>query len=219
MITPVTEVVSVKAGVAPPEDEPVNPFAEATETAVTVPVPGVNPRAVVTSPEVRVIAPVRVLKLVTGVPEDAAVRRPLASTVREVYVYDPAVTAVLASVVANDPVPEPVTSPVRVIVWSPVFVPLRLLPDTVPDAATELGVIAPNVSVIAGVVVDVATVPDTPFAVETETEVTEPVPGVYPSAVVTSPLVSVIAPVRMLNEETPVVSVVFTQAVPLYCRT
>lgn len=29
----------------------------------------------------------------------------------------------LARVVAKDPVPEPVTSPVRVIVWSPVFVP------------------------------------------------------------------------------------------------
>ena len=33
------------------------------------------------------------------------------------------VTALLATVVANDPVPEPVTSPVRVMVWSPVLVP------------------------------------------------------------------------------------------------
>ena len=41
---------------------------------------------------------------------------------------------------------------------------------------TEVGVIAPNVSVIAGVVVAVATEPDTPFAVTTETEVTVPVP-------------------------------------------
>ena len=32
-------------------------------------------------------------------------------------------TALLAIVAAKDPVPEPVTSPVKVIVWSPVFVP------------------------------------------------------------------------------------------------
>jgi len=40
---------------------------------------------------------------------------------------------------------------------------------------TDVGVIAPNVSVIAGVVVDVATVPLTPLAVVTETDVTVPV--------------------------------------------
>lgn len=38
------------------------------------------------------------------------------------------------------------------------------------------GVIAPSVSVIAGVVVAVATLPDTPLAVVTETEVTVPDP-------------------------------------------
>lgn len=35
--TPVTVVVRVKAGVAPPEDEPAKPFALDTDTAVTVP--------------------------------------------------------------------------------------------------------------------------------------------------------------------------------------
>jgi len=39
---------------------------------------------------------------------------------------------------------------------------------------TVVGVIAPSVKVIAGVVVAVATLPDTPFAVTTETDVTVP---------------------------------------------
>lgn len=47
---------------------------------------------------------------------------------------------------------------------------------------TVVGVIAPNVSVIAGVVVAVATLPETPFAVTTETEVTLPVPVPAPIA-------------------------------------
>ena len=55
------------------------------------------------------------------------------------------------------------------------FVPLRLLPETEPTAATLVGVIAPSVKEIAGVVVAVATVPLTPFAVVTETLVTVPV--------------------------------------------
>jgi hypothetical protein len=42
------------------------------------------------------------------------------------------VTVSAGIVVAKDPVPLPVTSPVRVIVWSPVFVPL-LVPEKVPD--------------------------------------------------------------------------------------
>lgn len=41
------------------------------------------------------------------------------------------VTAVLAMVVANEPVPEPVTLPVSVMVWSPVLVPLEV-PENVP---------------------------------------------------------------------------------------
>lgn len=50
----------------------------------------------------------------------------------------------------------------------------KLVPETAPVDATDDGVIAPNVNVIAGVVVDVATEPETPFAVVTETEVTVP---------------------------------------------
>ena len=57
---------------------------------------GLYPNAVVTSLEVNVTAPVRVLKLVTGVPLLAAVILPYASTVNAAYVYEPAVTAVVA---------------------------------------------------------------------------------------------------------------------------
>ena len=70
------------------------------------------------------------------------------------------------------------------IVWSPVFVPLiALAPVTarvgvaLPDSVTkltEVGVIAPRVRLIAGVVVGSVTVPLTPLAVVTETEVTVP---------------------------------------------
>ena len=96
------------------------------------------------------------------------------------------VTALFAIVAANDPVPVPVTSPVRLIVWSPVFVPdevpvcvpLRLDPVTVPDAATEVGVMAPKAIVMAGEVVGFATVPLTPFAVLTDTLLTVPAPRV-----------------------------------------
>ena len=42
------------------------------------------------------------------------------------------VTAPAAMVVAKDPVPLPVTSLVRVIVWSPVFVPLEV-PECEPE--------------------------------------------------------------------------------------
>ena len=91
-----------------------------TPTLVTVPlpVPGVKPNAVVTSVDDNVTAPVRVLKLVTppGVPFAALVTRPLASTVILARVYDPGDTAVEANVVAKLPVPEPVTSPVSVMV-------------------------------------------------------------------------------------------------------
>ena len=72
------------------------------------------------------------------------------------------------------------------------FVPLiALVPVTAsvgveePDSVTALtvvGVIAPSVRLIAGVVVLVATVPETPFAVVTETLVTVPEPP--PDAVI-----------------------------------
>src|SRR5688572_25126504 len=83
-------------------------------------------------------------------------------------------TALLLIVVAMAPVPEPVTSDESVMVWSPVLVPLKLAPVTLPVAATEDGVMAPKVNDIAGVVVGLDTAPDTPLAVATETEVTEP---------------------------------------------
>ena len=92
-----------------------------------------------------------------------------------------------AMVAAKVPVPLPVTSPVRVIVWLPVLVPLTaavpvtasvgvLLP-LIATPLTDVGVMAPSVSVIAGVLVEVATVPETPLASMTDTEVTVPEPA------------------------------------------
>jgi hypothetical protein len=90
------------------------------------------------------------------------------------------VTAFEAIEATKEPVPEPVTSPVKLMVWSPVLVPEdepdKLEPVTVPEAATEVGVIAPNERVIAGVVDGVATVPLIPLAVATDTKVTLPEP-------------------------------------------
>ena len=66
--------------------------------------------------------------------------------------------------------------------WSPVLTPVKLDPvivapaDIAPLAATLVGVIDPRVSVIAGVVVSLATTPDTPEAVTTETMLTVPLP-------------------------------------------
>jgi hypothetical protein len=48
-----------------------------------------------------------------------------------------------------------------------------------PDAATDTGVIFPSVSVIAGVVVGLATVPEMPFALTIDTVVT-PDGGIFP---------------------------------------
>ena len=53
-------------------------------------------------------------------------------------VIAPVRLALVTTVAANEPVPLPVTPPVRVMVWSPVFVPLRLLPVTAPVAAIVL---------------------------------------------------------------------------------
>jgi hypothetical protein len=77
-----------------------------------------------------------------------------------------------------------------IVVWSPVFVPLRFDPVTVPTAATLDGVIAPSVSVMAGVVVAFATLPDTPLAVVTDTVVTVPEPPPAAVQLSTLPLAS-----------------------------
>ena len=62
---------------------------------------------------------------------------------------------------------------VKVLPLAIVRVPVELV--TVRPFTLE-GVIAPSDMVMAGVVVELATVPETPFAVATETEVTVPVP-------------------------------------------
>jgi len=53
-------------------------------------------------------------------------------------VITPVRLALVTTVAANEPVPLPVTPPVSVIVWSPVFVPLRFEPVTAPVAAIVL---------------------------------------------------------------------------------
>ena len=57
--------------------------------------------------------------------------------------------------VVSDPasITDTVAALPEIFVWSPVFVPDRFAPVTLPDAATLVGVIAPSVRVIAGVVV------------------------------------------------------------------
>src|SRR5262245_50091067 len=67
------------------------------------------------------------------------------------------------------------TPPKPESVWSPVLVPLRLLPSTVPVAATDVGVMLPKPMVSAGVGDDIDHVAVTPlFAAAVETEVTVP---------------------------------------------
>ena len=101
-------------------------------------------------------------------------------------VTPPVRLAFVTTVAAKLPLPLPVTPPVSVIVWSPVLAPdTEVVPVTAsvgvdaPETTTELtevGTIAPSVRLIAGVVVEVATVPDTPLAVVTDTLVTVPLP-------------------------------------------
>jgi hypothetical protein len=91
---------------------------------------------------------------------------PVVVTVATVILGVPvrAVAMVLSPVLAPDTVVVPVTARVGV---------------EVPEITTEFtleGVIAPRVREIAGVVVEVATEPETPFAVVTDTSVTVPVP-------------------------------------------
>jgi hypothetical protein len=104
--------------------------------------------------------------------------RPLLSTINcGTVVADPyvlAVTPVVDNDVAKLPVPEPVISPLKAIVWSPVFTPDKFVPVTVPVDVTDVGVIAPSVKVIAGVDVGLATTPLTPLADTTDTVVTDP---------------------------------------------
>jgi hypothetical protein len=107
-------------------------------------------------------------------------------------VIGPVRLAFVITVAAKLPVPLPVTPPVKVIVWSPVLAPeIELVPVTarvgveLPDKVIEftvVGVIAPAIIVIAGVVVAFATVPEKPFAVATDTEVTVPLPPEEPGA-------------------------------------
>ena len=86
------------------------------------------------------------------------------------------VTTPACIVVAKLPVPEPVTLPVRIMVWSPVLVPLKLLPAILPLATILLGVIAPSARVILHVPAVIGDVPVIPFAETILTVVTSPDP-------------------------------------------
>ena len=78
----------------------------------------------------------------SGTPVDAVVR-PMKLAVAMLAIFA-RVTALFAIVAAKDPVPLPVTSPVSVIVWSPVFVPLT---DVVPVTA-RVGVDDPEIATV-----------------------------------------------------------------------
>ncbi len=108
------------------------------------------------------------------------------------------VIAVDADSDVNAPV-DGVVAPIAVELMPAENVPV--VPDTAPVEATLEGVIAPSVNVMAGVVVAVATVPDTPLAVTTETVVTVPPPAIVlqPKPV---PVVHVNAEVAALHEGT-----------------
>jgi hypothetical protein len=88
------------------------------------------------------------------------------------------VTAPFAIVVVIPVLPLPLTSPLNTMAWSPVFVPedvpVKLVPVTLPVAATEDGVMAPRPNEMPGVVVDVATEAVMPLEGVTVTLVTVP---------------------------------------------
>jgi hypothetical protein len=82
------------------------------------------------------------------------------------------VTELFAIVAENVPVPEPVTSPISVIVWSPVFVPL-LDPLNVPDWVANV----PSPKLVLACAAVVAPVP--PLAIATVPETFEAIPVVF----------------------------------------
>lgn len=75
--------------------------------------------------------------------------------------------------------------------------PLILEAVTAPEAATEVGVIAPRLKVIYGVEVAFATIPLIPFAVATATDVTVPEPWVSVSPEAQSPAAATRTPLPL----------------------
>jgi len=106
-----------------------------------------------------------------------------------VNVFEASVRAIVADVEGNvitvPSVPEKVSVFVTARVFAFVSVSVPVVVDIV-NPFTLVGVIAPRVKVIAGVVVAVATLPDTPFAVVTDTDVTVPEPPPVAERVVPS---------------------------------
>jgi|SRR3990167_1256697 len=104
-------------------------------------------------------------------------------------VTSPVRFALVITVAAKLPVPLPVTPPVRVIVWSPVFVPDRLEAEIAPDRLKLVPVAAPITGVIK--VGDVCITNVLPVPVCAPTEVVRPD--------------EVIGPVRFPTDQTPAV--------------
>ena len=116
--------------------------------------------------------------------ESVAVTAPPEAVLKPVNAL--AITAALLSVTANDPVPVPVASPVSVIVWSPVFVPLRFVAAKLPEASRFAIVFAAAeveaFNVRTGVVVWLATL------ISVLAEVTEPtLPPPVPNSMTAEP--------------------------------
>ena len=86
--------------------------------------------------------------------------------------------------------------------------PERFVPVIVPVAATLVGVIAPSVNDMAGVVVEFKTVPLTPLAVVTETSFTVPPPPPAGAANVPSPLKNVVVLFGGVGTAPPTVAVI-----------
>jgi len=95
-------------------------------------------------------------------------------------------------------------------------VEVNCVPERFPEAATEVGVMAPRVNVMAGVVVAVATVPLTPLAVVTDAEVTVPP---LPDAVKTPPVLKFKPLPTVISEGTvaPAVGLPISRLADTFC--
>ena len=104
-----------------------------------------NPKVVLTA-EASASSNIVCTKSVIGISSMSpaeALTRPNNLSVADTFCILAYVTASLAIVAANEPIPEPVTSPVKVIVWSPVLVPEEV-PLNVPDWVAKV----PNPNVV-----------------------------------------------------------------------
>lgn len=119
------------------------------------------------------VTPAGNVVLILGTPEASVTRTPLAVVAKLANVVVPDAYTKLFIVYEDKPVPPLATARVPDDIL-PAFNDVIAEPSPVNVEFTDDGVIAPKVNVIAGVVVAVATEPETPLAVTTETDVTVP---------------------------------------------